>query len=78
MLLDIILNIVQDTNLNDPQDQSSVLEVVLQGEVYLSNILRRLRVVDVHVHQADGPVLQERHLSVQSGNTLTCRYGLLL
>ena len=53
------------TYLDDPQYQSSILEVVLQAEVDLADILRRFGVVDVHVHQGNGAVLQKRHLSAQ-------------
>lgn len=51
--------------LDDPQYQGSVLEVVFQAEVDLTDVLRWLRIVDVHVHQGNGTVLEKRHLLAQ-------------
>lgn len=51
-----------NTNLHDFEDERRILEIVLEAEVDLSDVLRRLRVVDVHVHQGDGTVLPKRHL----------------
>lgn len=50
------------TYLNDFQNERRVLEVVLEAEVDVANVLRRLRVVDVHVDQRYGSILPERHL----------------
>lgn len=44
--------------LHDLQDERAVLEVVLNGEVYLADVLAGLGVVDVHVHHADAAVLR--------------------
>ena len=49
-------------HLDYPQDERRVLEVVLEGEVDLADVLRGLRVVDVHVHQRNRAVLEEGHL----------------
>lgn len=60
--------------LHDPEYECGVLEVVLEGEVDLSDVLRGLGVVDVHVHQRDGAVLQKRHLGHRKTTTVSARY----
>lgn len=53
---------LQKTDLHDFQDEGRVLEIVFQAKVDLSDVLRRLRIVDVHVHQRYGTVLPKGHL----------------
>ncbi len=55
------------TNLHDFENKSRVLEIVFEAEVDLADILRRLRVVDVHVHQGYGTILPKGHLHVGHG-----------
>jgi len=45
------------TDLYDAQNERAVLKVVLEAEVDLANILARLRIIDVHIDQRDGPAL---------------------
>lgn len=45
------------TDLYDAQNESTVLEIVLETEVDLANILARFRIINVHVDQGDGPAL---------------------
>lgn len=52
------------TNLHDFENESRVLEIVFEAEVDLANVLRRLRIVDVHVHQGYGTILPKGHLHV--------------
>lgn len=66
-----------NTHLEYPQDEGGVLEVVLEREVDLAHILRRLRVVDVHVHQRDRAVLQESHLLGEKQNATSTFASLL-
>ena len=57
---------VEKTNLHDFEDEGRVLEIVFEAEVDLADVLRRLRVVDVHVHQGYGTILPKGHLHVAS------------
>lgn len=45
------------THLYDAQNERAVLEVIFKAEVNLSDVLARLRIVDVHVDQGDRPAL---------------------
>lgn len=45
------------TDLYDAQNERAILKVVLEAEVDLANILARLRIIDVHIDQGDGPAL---------------------
>jgi len=47
------------TDLYDAQDERAVLEIVLEAEVDLADVLARLRIIDVHVHQRDRPALEK-------------------
>jgi hypothetical protein len=53
-----------ETNLHDFENKSRVLEIVFEAEVDLADVFRRLRVVDVHVHQGYGTILPKGHLHV--------------
>jgi hypothetical protein len=53
------------------EDERCILEVVLETEVDLTHVLWGLRIINVHVHQGDGSVLQKCHLKQVKGR-LSC------
>lgn len=45
------------TDLYDAQNKRAVLKVILETEVDLTDVLARLRIIDIHVDQGNRPAL---------------------